>query len=86
MGEVIRQIRVASAQGLYYLALYGALTLPDICGALESQNGRSSGPKYKAWLRANVPGQAAEAEQIYGLRCSLMHQGRAMPKGSHFPM
>lgn len=85
MEELIAQIRAASAQGLYYLALYGTLTLPDLCGALGSQNGRASGPKYKRWLRENVPAQAAEAEEIYGLRCSLMHQGHSTPKGS-FPV
>ncbi len=61
------------AAGLYFLALHGALTLPDICGALESDTGTASGAKYKAWLRANVPGLASDAELIYGLRCSLLH-------------
>lgn len=86
MGELIAQIRIASANGLFYLALYGALTLPDICGALESSNGRASGPKYKKWIRENVRGQADEAEDLYGLRCSLMHQGHTLAKGSHFPV
>lgn len=86
MEELIKQIRAASSQGLYYLALLGALTLPDICAALGSENGRASGPKYKKWVEANVPEQAENAEMIFGLRCSLMHQGRAMPKGSHFPV
>lgn len=84
--ELIRQIRAASSQGLYYVALLGALTLPDICGALASENGRASGSKFKSWLRSNVPGQAESAEMIYGLRCSMMHQGQAMPEGSHFPI
>jgi hypothetical protein len=34
----------------------------------------------------SIPGQAAQAAQIYGLRCSLIHQGRAIPHGSHFPI
>jgi excisionase family DNA binding protein len=84
--EIIRQIRAASAAGLYYVALFCALTLPDICGALEAENGQASGPKYKAWLRANVPEEAADAELIYGLRCSLLHQGRARPHGGSFPI
>ena len=54
--EMIRQIRLASTHGLYYLALLGALSLPDICGALASDNGKATGPKYKDWLRKNVPG------------------------------
>lgn len=86
MEEMIRQIRLASTHGLYYLALLGALSLPDICGALASDNGRASGSKYKDWLRKNVPDQANGADEIYGLRCSLLHQGQAMPHGGHFPI
>ncbi len=86
MHELIRQIRLASEAGLFYLALFGALALPDICGALGSDDGRATASKYKAWLRDNVPDQAGQAEKIYGLRCSLLHQGRALPHGSHWPL
>lgn len=86
MDEMIRQIRAASDVGLFYLALFGALTLPDICGALASSDGKATGPKYKSWLRAYVPQQAGNADMIYGLRCSLLHQGRMLPHGGHFPV
>jgi hypothetical protein len=35
---------------LLYAALLLALTLPDICAALESQDGRSTPGRYKAWF------------------------------------
>jgi hypothetical protein len=60
--------------------------VPDICGALDSENGRGSGTKYQNWLRTAVPEHADQAPLIYGLRCSLLHQGSAMPQGSHFPL
>jgi hypothetical protein len=84
--ELIRQIRLAASQGLFYLALYGALTLPDLCGALGSGNGRASGSKYKNWVRENVANHAERAEELYGLRCSLMHQGHTLAKGSVSPV
>ncbi len=86
VNELIAQIRQASAAGLYYLALLGALSLPDICGALSSEDGRASPAKYKDWLRGHVPTQGGQADLIYGLRCSLLHQGRAKPHGSHYPV
>lgn len=86
MDEMVRQIRVAPDVGLYYLALLGALTLPDICAGLSSDDGKTSASKYKAWLRDNVPEQAGQADMVYGLRCSLLHQGRALPHGGHFPI
>ena len=86
MNELIAQIRAASEIGLYYLALLGALVLPDICGALASEDGTATPAKYKDWLRANVPEQASYADLFYGLRCSLLHQGRAMPHGGTSPV
>jgi hypothetical protein len=86
MDEMIRQIRAASAAGLFYLALFGALTLPDICGALASSDGKATGTKYKTWLRDYVPEQANNADLVYGLRCSLLHQGRTLPHGGTYPI
>lgn len=86
MDEIIRQIRVAAQAGLYYLALFGSLSLPDICGALASPDGRATASKYKAWLREYVPEQAYDADLIYGLRCSLLHQGSAMPDRGSIPI
>jgi hypothetical protein len=86
MDELIRQIRAASDAGFYYLALMGSLMLPDICGALASDNGRATPSKFKDWLTANVPEQAADAAELWGLRCSLLHQGSATPRGGHFPV
>ncbi len=74
------------ASGLYFVALLGVLAIPDICGALASNDGKASGSKYKQWLRDNVPEEAADADLIYGLRCSLLHQGQAHPHGSTFPL
>ena len=77
MDELIQQVRAAAASNLYFVALLGVLAIPDICGALSSNDGKASGSKYKQWLRDNVPEQAGDADLIYGLRCSLLHQGQA---------
>jgi hypothetical protein len=47
MEELIRQIREANSAGLYYLALFAAIALPDICGALEAADGRANDDRYK---------------------------------------
>lgn len=54
MEEMIRQIRAASVAGLYYLALFGALTLPDICGALAASDGKASKTKYTKAVRCRM--------------------------------
>ncbi len=75
------EVRLAQERGLHQLALFGVFAIPDIMGALASEDGTSSASKYKNWLRDNVPEQAAHVDLIYGLRCSLLHQGRSIPQG-----
>jgi len=47
---MIDQIEASLSSGLYFLSLYSALTIPDIAGALSSENGEASGAKYAAWF------------------------------------
>jgi len=78
--------------GRYLAALSLALTIPDIAGALDSQNGWAKPEKYVAWFdrwaepkfhgrdETTFTGEAA-----YEFRCRLLHQGRAVmrPGGAH---
>jgi hypothetical protein len=62
---------------LYYAAFLMALTLPDICAALESDNGRTTGARYKAWLNSNyLNGRptSLNANSLYQYRCGIVHQ------------
>jgi hypothetical protein len=78
MQVIIREIEAALDAGFYYLAIGVTLTLPDICAALESPQGRTSGPQYRTWydnwLAAAYP--MVTADYMYSLRCGLIHQGR----------
>jgi hypothetical protein len=79
LGALITEIKEALLHRLLYAALLLTLTLPDICAALESQDGRSTPARYKAWfnswLRKKYEGQL-DAEDMYRLRCAVSHQGR----------
>lgn len=74
---VAAQMMQALEAGLYMPALVVALTLPDIMGALGSENGRATGPKYKAWLTEFAGYPPDDAQALWDIRCSLLHQGRA---------
>lgn len=54
MEKLLKQIEWANCKGAYYLALYASLTLPDICGAMESDDGQATGNKYIAWFDKHV--------------------------------
>jgi hypothetical protein len=76
----------ANATNLYYLALIGALAVPDICGGLESPDGQANGKRYAAWFDSHVApmhGGMLTGQDCYYFRCSFLHQGRTQhPKGS----
>src|SRR5574341_240679 len=87
MKELLGQIRAIANAGLYYAALFPALALPDICGALEAPDGIATGSRYEDWFDRNLGSQYAgflSGRDCYLFRCSLLHQGRARPHGSSY--
>ena len=84
MRGLIDQIQRAVAANLYYVALLAALSLPDICGAMESDDGQATKEKYIAWFerwvapKYTVRGAASfSGEVCWYYRCSALHQGRS---------
>lgn len=82
MKELFDQVKVAADHGLYYLALFAALTIPDICAALEAPDGEAHGHLYEAWFdkwvlpRSKMSGETGfNGTDCYRLRCSMLHQG-----------
>jgi len=71
MRDLIDQLDSSLAQPLYFLSLFTALAVPDIAGALDSDDGLANGGRYGAWydkwakpqfgkiLRATLPPQVA---------------------------
>lgn len=77
METITNEIERALSAGLYYLALASALTLPDICAALESPTGETSGKQYKAWYAMWLTlYPLVTGDDLYSLRCGVLHQGR----------
>jgi len=78
MEDIIEQVRLANRAGIYYVALFSALALPDICAALESTNGQASKSKFIAWFDTHVAPRYSgflDGETCYYFRCSMLHQG-----------
>ena len=85
MEDFLSQIKLALSYNLYYIALQSILTLPDICGALESQNGHTNNEKYKNWYKNNViTSEGISAEDCYCFRCSMVHQAKTKHDKSSF--
>lgn len=77
MNELLDQIEEALESRLYYVALMGALTLPDIAAALQSEDGCTKAALYMDWLKANFDwtewAELTPAD-IYNTRCAMLHQ------------
>lgn len=87
MRHFIESIRAAVAQRNWYAALGLALTIPDICGKLESPTS-SVQDRYVAWFSrylapsyTHIVGASHEvvtfltARDCFALRCAYLHQG-----------
>ncbi len=87
MQDLIQQIRAAKAKGLYYVALFSALALPDICSALEAADGLATGARYIDWFNRNVAPRysgSLDGETCWQFRCSMLHQGTTQhPRGRY---
>jgi hypothetical protein len=90
MRELLRQLEAALDANLYYLALFTALALPDICGAIDSPSD-GVGARYRAWFDKYVAPkylwnghQYLTGADCYHFRCSLLHQGSAQIPRSNY--
>ncbi len=87
MKELIESLNQSIKQKNWHAALFLSLSMPDICGKLETQN-PSVGKRYKEWFTKYLQSQytkkkGADNEEIiflnasdcYALRCALLHEG-----------
>ncbi len=91
MDEFFNQVAVAARHRLYFLALAGALMIPDLCGALDSPDGQATGTRYKAWfdqhfapLHAFGGTPMLDGQTCWQFRCSLLHQGTTQHDNSAY--
>lgn len=88
MEVTLQQIERALEVGLFYAAVVMALTLPDICAALEDEQAYSGRDEYKKWYRENLAERfpSMTDADAYSLRCGVVHKGNLglKSKGSAF--
>jgi hypothetical protein len=84
MRYLLSQIGAATQAGLSFVSLFTALSIPDICAALEAPDGEANGKRYAEWYDRNVATGPANGQDIYYFRCSLLHQGRMANPHSSF--
>ena len=87
MQDLLNQIKKGLEVNLYYISLFAALSIPDICGAIDSRDGEANPERYKNWFDKYVApkyGGFLSGDDCYKFRCSLLHQGSSQhPKSSY---
>ncbi len=63
----------------YWALLHIVMILPDVCAALESDDGQGKPDKYKNWCKRYLADTYMTAADWYALRCAILHQGRTTP-------
>ncbi len=87
MKEFFKQVGIAAESGLYFVALAGALIIPDICGALDSPDGQTTGTAYSKWFDTHAAQRfygRLDGATCYRFRCSFLHQGTTQHPSSAY--
>ncbi len=74
MRNLIDQLDQSAGQRLYYVSLFTALTIPDIAGAMDAEDGRATGERYAAWFEEWVRpifGEQASAKMPAQIRARV---------------
>ncbi len=85
MEDLLNEIERGLDAKVYQLSLNLALCIPDICAALESDDGQTNRTKYKRWYETYVGDKLRlSASDCYYFRCSFLHQGSTEHERSNF--
>jgi len=87
MRDLLGQVEAGLQANLYYLSIFAALSIPDICAALSSPDGQTSGAKYADWFDQYVAPKyhgRLDGQTCYQFRCSLLHQGTTQHPKSQY--
>ena len=79
----LRELRRVRDNRAYWSALHLLLTVPEICGALQSVEGRSSHAAYRAWAHHNLAVSFLSPSDWYHAHCQLLHHGRTPAATGH---
>jgi len=89
MEDILKQLEGALVANLYYVALFTALAIPDIAGATDAADGRSTRTTYAKWYDDNMPPEYQswlDGAGCYNFRCSMLHQGSAQAQNPAAPI
>ena len=67
----------------FWSLLHVTICLPDICAALESTDGGTTGKKYRVWCNRWLKDRRLWGVERWRMRCKVLHQGRSSTDKRH---
>lgn len=67
----------------YWSLLHVTVCLPDICAALQSNDGGAKRAHYRQWCGRWMPNPKLPPEDRYCMRCKVLHEGSSRGCGQH---
>ncbi len=69
----------------YWALLHMVVVMPDICAALESDDGEADDGRYRNWCKRYLSTRKfLSPDDWHEIRCALLHQGRTVPKRGRY--
>lgn len=87
ISALLREVELALEHKLYYLAIAVSLSLPDICACLEFDPNNpqwANKDTYALWADTNINFKTVSGEDLYRLRCGVLHFGNFEHRKSAF--
>ncbi len=69
------EVKLCIRRRCWWALLHVLVVLPDICAAMESDDGRASARRYRDWCNRYLDGSILSPDDRYDLRCRVLHQG-----------
>ena len=60
----------------FWALLHMLIVLPDICSAMEADDGQATDGRFRNWCKRYLDDAAMKSSDWYRLRCLILHQGR----------
>jgi hypothetical protein len=80
LGTYFDEMNRCEKGGCYWALLHLAVVLPDICGALEADDGEAKPERYQDWCGRHLADERLTGLEWYGIRCTVLHQGRTLAR------
>ena len=79
-----KEIENCISSKCYWALLHMIINIPDICGALETNDGETDPVKYEDWCKRNLADSTISKKEWRNIRNSLLHQGKTLTKNGRY--